>query len=332
LAQILGIVALNRSCLKRCTLLCAIGSFAFNGWAQTYPARSVRFVVPFQAGSGTDTIARLVSEGLAQAFGQQVIVENRPGAAGNIGAEVAAKSPADGYTLFMVSLTHAANVTVYPKRAYDLVRDFAPVTQLGTGPEMVVVHPSLPVKSVPDLVRLARAKPAAINFASGGVGTAAFLGMELFKRQAEVNIVHVPYRGGGAAMTALVAGEVSVYFAPVATALPFVRQRRLRGLAVTSAKRMPLLPEYPTVAETGFPGYESGNWYGVLVPVKTPKEIIATIRDAALTALNHRDISRRLAELGYVSAGSQPEEFAVYIKAEIERLGKVLQTLSLNAD
>ena len=156
--------------------------------------------------------------------------------------------------------------------------------------------------------------------------------MELFKRQAEVNIVHVPYRGGGAAMTALVAGEVSVYFAPVATAWPMVQQRRLRGLAVTSAKRMPLLPVYPTVAETGFPGYESGNWYGVLVPVKTPKEIIATIHAAALAALNHRDISRRLTELGYISTGSQPEEFAVYIKAEIERLGKVLQTLTLNAD
>jgi tripartite-type tricarboxylate transporter receptor subunit TctC len=288
--------------------------------------------VPFQAGSGTDAIARMFSEGLAQAFGQQVVVENRPGAAGNIGAEIAAKSPADGYTLFMVSMTHAAAVTLYPKRAYDLVRDFAPVTQLGTGPEMVVVHPSMPVKSVPELVRLAQAKPAAINFASGGVGTAAFLGMELFKRQADVNIVHVPYRGGGAAMTAVMAGEVSVYFAPVATALPFVRQRRLRGLAVTSARRMPLLPEYPTVAETGFPGYESGNWYGVLVAVKTPKETIATIRDAALAALNNPAISKPLAELGYVSVGNQPEEFGAYIKTEIERLGKVLQTLAVTAD
>ena len=283
--------------------------------------------MPFQAGSGTDTIARMISEGLAQAFGQQVVVENRPGAAGNIGAEIAAKSPADGYTLFMVSMTHAANVILYPKRAYDLVRDFAPVTQLGTGPEMVVVHPSMPVKSVPELVKLAQAKPAAINFASGGVGTAAFLGMELFKRQADVNIVHVPYRGGGAAMTAVMAGEVSVYFAPVATALPFVRQRRLRGLAVTSARRMPLLPEYPTVAETGFPDYESGNWYGMLVPVKTPKETIATIRDAALAALNNPAISKRLAELGYVSVGNQPEEFAAYIRAEIERLGKFCKRL-----
>jgi tripartite-type tricarboxylate transporter receptor subunit TctC len=313
-------------------LVCAIGSFAFSAWAQTYPARSVRFLVPFQAGSGTDTIARMIAEGLTQAFGQQVVVENRPGAAGNIGAEFAAKSPADGYTLFMVSLTHAANVTIYPKRAYDLVRDFAPVTQLGTGPEMVVVHPSMPVKSVAELVKLAQLKPAAINFASGGVGTAAFLGMELFKRQAHVNIVHVPYRGGGAALTAVMAGEVSVYFAPVATALPFARQRRLRGLAVTSARRMPSLSEYPTVAESGFPGYESGNWYGVLVPAKTPRETIATIRDAALAALNNSAVSKRLAELGYVSVGSQPEEFAAYIRAEIERLEKVLKTLPLSTD
>jgi tripartite-type tricarboxylate transporter receptor subunit TctC len=182
LAEILGLVALIRPCLKRCTLLCAICSFAFSAWAQTYPTHSVRFLVPFQAGSGTDTIARMISEGLAQAFGQQVVVENRPGAAGNIGAEIAAKSPADGYTLFMVSMTHAANVILYPKRAYGLMRDFAPVTQLGTGPEMVVVHPSMPVKSVAELVKLAQAQPAAINFASGGAGTAAFLGMELVRR------------------------------------------------------------------------------------------------------------------------------------------------------
>src|SRR5262245_48833956 len=242
--------------------------------AQGYPAKPVRFMVSFSAGSGSDTIGRIVASGLSETFMQQVIVDNRAGAAGNIGAEVAAKAPADGYMLFLCNMGHAANVTMYPKLPYDLVRDFAPVTQLATSPSIVVVHPSLPVKSLAELVKLAKAKPGAINYASGGIGTPTFVAGELFKGRAGINLLHVPYKSGGEAIIGIITGESPVYFAPLATALPQVREGRLRALAVTSTKRLPLLPEYPTVAELGYPGYQAGNWYGLLVPAQTPPDIV----------------------------------------------------------
>jgi tripartite-type tricarboxylate transporter receptor subunit TctC len=306
-------------------LICLTYPFMADGWAQAYPAKVVRYIVPMSPGSGADTIGRIVTGGLTQVFGQQVIVDNRTGAAGNIGAEAAARAPADGYTLFQASSTHAANVSLYRNLSYDLVRDFAPVTQLASSPSIVVVHPSLPVKSIAELVKLAKAKPGAINYASTGIGSATWVAGELFKGMAGVNLLHVPYRGGGESLTAVVAGEVSVYFAPLAAALPQVRQGRLRPLAVTTTKRLPLLPEYPTVAETGYSGYQSGNWYGVVVPAKTPKEIIATIRGAVVAALNDPNVSKRLSDLGYVSVGDQPEEFAAFIKSEIATLAKIIQ-------
>lgn len=299
--------------------------FAANGWAQGYPAKTVRYLVPMSAGSGADTIGRIVAAGLAQAFGQQVIVDNRTGAAGNIGAEIAARAPADGYTLFQASMTHAANVSLYRNLPYDLVRDFAPVTLLASSPSVVVVHPSLPVRSIGELVRLAKAKPGAINYASTGVGSATFLAAELFKSLAGIDLQHVPYKGGGESLASVVTGETSVYFAPLAPALPLIRQVRLRPLAVTTARRLPLLPEYPTVVEAGYPGYASGNWYGVVVPVKTPKETIAAIHGATFSALKNPNVSKRLTDLGYIIAGNQPEEFAVHIKSEIATLAKIIQ-------
>jgi len=258
-------------------LYCVVWQSA--AWAQAFPAKPIRFLVPFSAGSGTDTIGRIVAGGMSQALGQQLIVENRAGAAGNIGAELAAKSPPDGYTLFLVNMGHAANVTLYDKLPYDLVRDFAPVTQLASSPSMIVVHPSFPVKSMAELVRLARARPGTVHYGSGGIGTPTFVAGELFKMQAGVDLMHVPYRSGGEAIIGVVTGEVPVYFSPLATALPHVQQGRLRGLAVTTLKRLPQLPQYPTVAESGYPVYQAGNWYGVLVPAKTPKEAIGTIRN-----------------------------------------------------
>lgn len=283
--------------------------------------------MPFGAGSGTDTIARIVASGMAPVLGQQIVVENRAGAAGNIGAELAAKAPPDGYTLFLVNLGHAANVTLYSNLQYDLVRDFAPVTQLASTPSIVVVHPSLPVKSIAELVRLAKAKPGVVNYASGGVGTATYISGELFKTQAGINLMHIPYRSGGEAITAVVTGEAPVYFAPLATALPHVRSGRLRALAVTSSKRLPMLPEYPTAIEAGVKGYEAGNWYGLLVPVKTPKETITTIRNAAIAAVNNPTVNKRLVDLGYLVIGDQPEEFASHIKSEIGSLAKILKGL-----
>ena len=306
-------------------LVCLICQFAANTWAQSYPAKTVRFVVNQSAGSGSDTIGRIAAAGLAQAFGQQVIVENRAGAAGNIGAEIAAKAPPDGYTLFLGSQGLAANVSLYRNLRYDLVRDFAPVTQLASSPYLVVVHPSLPVKSISALVKLAKARPGAINYASAGVGSATFLSMELFKSRAGIDLQHVPYKGGGESLSAAIIGEVSVYFAPLAPALPLIRQGRLSPLAVTSANRLPLLPEYPTVAETGYPGYEFGNWYGILVPVKTPKETIAAIHAAAVSTLKNQNVSKRLTDLGYIIVGDRPEEFSAHIKTQIATLAKIIQ-------
>jgi tripartite-type tricarboxylate transporter receptor subunit TctC len=318
--------------VKALTLIGLVCIGASSSWAQRYPAKVVRLLVPFSPGSGSDTLGRIIAGGLTDVFGQQVIVDNRAGAAGNIGAEIAAKAPPDGYTLLLANLGHAANVSLYRNLPYDVVRDFAPVTQLASAPAIVVAHPSLPVRSLAELVKLAKARPGAINYASGGVGTPTFVAAELFKAQAGVNLLHVPYRAGGEALTAVLSGEVSIYFSPLATALPHVRQGRLRPLAVTAAKRVPVLPEYPTVAELGYPGYQSGNWYGLLVPAKTPKEIIAAIRAAAVTALNNETIGRRLADLGYVAIGDQPEEFAAHIKAEIESLGRILRESRITAE
>lgn len=302
--------------------------------AQTtpYPARTVRMIMPVSAGSGSDVIGRIVATGLGESFGHQVVVDNRAGAAGNIGAELAAKAPPDGHTVLFCFVGLAANATLYNNLRYDIVRDFTPVTLLGNSAAILVVHPSLPVKSVGELVKLARARPGALSYASGGAGTPTHFGAELFKGQAGIDVLHVPYRAGAEALTSVVAGETTVYFAPLAATLPFIRQNRLRALAVTSTKRLPLLPQYPTVAELGYPDYESGFWHGLLLPARTPREIVTTLRSAAVGVLNQPAVAQRLVDLGYVSYGTQPEEFAAYLKAEIAKLGRILRGLKVTAD
>jgi tripartite-type tricarboxylate transporter receptor subunit TctC len=279
-----------------------------------------------------ELIGRLLAQGMSEALGQQVFVDVRAGAGGNIGAEIAARAPADGYTLLQITQSHTVNVSLYRSLAYDVVRDFAPVTKIDLSPSIVVVHPSVPAKSIGDLVRLAKAKPGALNYGSAGVGTSTFLAAELFKLVAGVNIVEVPYKGGAPAQTAVIAGEVSIYFAPIATALPFIRDGRLRALAVGSATRVPLLSDYPTVAESGYTGYESSNWHGLVVPAKTPKELIASIHAAAVTALKRPDIAKRMQELGLTPIGDQPDEFAEFIKADIEKWRKIVRQKGLTAD
>ena len=307
-------------------LYCALCGIAAHSWAQSYPAKTVRLVVPFTAGSGTDTVGRLIGGGLAQVFGQQVIIDNRGGASGIIGTELGAKAPPDGYTLLLINQAHAANVTLQPKLPYDSVRDFEPVVQLVTAPALVVVHPSLPVKSIAELVKLAKARPGAINYSSAGAGTPTFIAAALFKARAGIDMLEVPYKAGGEALTGVLAGETSLYFSPLAVALPHVgKQGRLRAIAVTAVARVPALPDCPTVIEAGYPGYQYGNWYGLAAPAKTPKEIITTIHGAALAVLANPVIARRLADLGYVTIGDQPAEFAAHIKAEIERLAKILR-------
>lgn len=306
--------------------------YAAAGWAQPYPAKVVRYLVPFTSGSAADTLGRVVAGGLTDVFGRQVIVENRGGAAGNIGAEIAARSPADGYTLLQGNMPLATNVSLYRSLPYDLMRDFAMVTQLASSPQVLCVHPSLPAKSLGELLRLAKARPGAINYSSAGVGSTTYLAMEILKGMAGANVVHVPYRGGAEAVTAVVSGETSVSFLPIATALPQVRQGRLRALAVSTARRLPSLPEHPTVAESGVAGYDFNNWYGLMVPAKTPKETIAAIHGAAIAVLKKPEVSKRLGDLGYVPAGDSPEEFTAYVKSEVDRLGKLIRAFNLTAE
>src|SRR6476661_5437914 len=232
----MGMMASGMRCVSRLKLMltCVLATFAVPAHPQHYPVKPVRFIVPFSPGSGSDTIARIIATALPDALGQQVIVDNRAGAAGNIGAELAAKAPPDGYTMLLVILGHAANVTLYKNLSYDLVRDLQPVTQFASTPSVLVVHPSLPVKSVAELVALAKARPGTINYSSGGVGTPTFIAGELFKLQAKVDMLHVPYRAGGEALTAVYSGESPVYFAPIAPALPHIKSGKLRALAVTS--------------------------------------------------------------------------------------------------
>ena len=310
--------------LAACALAVS-GVFSVRAADAQFPVKPVRYLMPQPSGSGADTVGRIVAQGLTQVWGQQVIVDNRTGAAGNIGAEIGARAAPDGYTILQVSLTHAVNASLYRNLAYDLQRDFAPVTQLASSPSVVVVHPSLPVKTIPDLVKLAKAKPGTINYASAGAGSATFLSTEMFKSQAGIDLMHVPYRGGGEAITSVVAGETSVYFAPVSTALPHTRTGKLRALAVTTATRLQLVPDLPTVAETGYPGYESGSWYGLLLPLKTPKERVAAIHAASLQALKLPEVNKRLVDLGYIVIGDRPEQFAAFMKVEIAKLAKIVK-------
>lgn len=280
------------------------------GWAQNYPVKPIRYVVPSSAGGGADFLGRVLARGLAEVFNQQVIVDNRAGASGNIAAELVATSPADGYTLLQSEVIHAANVSLFKNLPYDIVRDFAPVTQTDFSSSVLVAHPSLPAKSIKELIRLAKAKPGAITIATAGTGSSSYLAMALFSHQSAINMVHVPYRGGGAAITGILTGESSLFFAPLSSAAPLIRAGRLRPLAVTTAERNPAVPDYPTVAEGGLPGFEYVTWHGLVVPARTPKEVIARIHDAAVSVLKDPAISKQLREHNYILIGSQPDAFA----------------------
>jgi tripartite-type tricarboxylate transporter receptor subunit TctC len=307
-------------------MTCAVAAAS----AQPYPSKVIRLLVPGSAGSGQDVLGRIVAPAMSQTLGQQIIVDNRPGASGTIGAEIASRAAPDGYTVLVINIAHALFAGTARNASYDLNRDFAPVTQLVGSPNLVVVHPSLPVKSVPELVKLARARPGAINYSSAGPGSSTFMAAEIFKSMTGVDIVHVPYNGGGPAVAAVVSGEVSVYFAPFATSLPHVRAGRLRALAVTTAERMPVTPELPTLAETGVRGYEFSNWYGLVVPAKAPAEVIATLNAAAASALKRADVRKSIGELGAIPVGSSPDAFGAYVRAQSAALAKIFKGKTLS--
>jgi tripartite-type tricarboxylate transporter receptor subunit TctC len=301
--------------------------------AQSYPNRAIRLVVPFPAAGTTDILARAAAQKLTEAFGQSVVVDNRPGAAGNIGSDLVAKSAPDGYTLLMGTVgTHAINPSLYSKMPYDHVKDFVPVVLVAGVPNVLVVNPALPVNSVADLIKLAKDKPGQINFASSGSGTSIHLSGELFKTMAGVDITHIPYKGSSPALTDLMGGQVQIMFDNLPSALPQIKAGKLRAIAVTSLKRAPVLPDVPTISESGLPGFEASSWFGVLAPAGTPAPIVARINAEVNKWLQSTDARERLLSQGAEAAGGSPEQFANHIRAESEKWAKVVKASGAKVD
>lgn len=301
--------------------------------AQAYPSKTVRFIVPFAAGSTTDILARMVAQKLTEAWGQQILVDNRPGHGGNIGSDVVAKAAPDGYTILVsAASTLAINASLYRNMPYDTATAFAPITLIAKVTNVLVVHPSLPVKSVKDLIALAKSRPGQLNFASGGSGGTQHLSGELFKTMARIDMVHIPYKGSSAAMPDVLGGQVPVIFDGVPQSLPYIKAGRLRPLGVTTAKRSPALPDVPTIAEAGLPGYEATAWFGIVAPAGTPKEIIGKLNTQIVGILSAPEMRARLTAQGADAAGNTPEEFAAFIKSEMVKWAKVIQATGARAD
>jgi len=317
----------------------ALAAFALLGLtalevpAQDYPAKPIRLVVPFPPGGGNDTIARLMGQKLAPVLGQQVLVDNRPGAGGTIGAELAAKSPPDGYTLFLAGVaSHGINPNLRKQLPYDPVRDFSGVSLIASAPLLVVVHPSLPATSVKQLVALAKAKPGAINFASNGTGGSSHLAAELFMMMTGTALVHIPYKGLSLALTDLLSGQVQLMFSSAVAMLPQVKAGKLRAIAMTGAKRSQAIPDIPTVAEAGVPGYETGSWYGIVAPAKTPRPVIERLSREIAAATRSAEISGRLVDEAVIPIGSTAEEFDAHIRRELARWAKVIAKARISED
>jgi tripartite-type tricarboxylate transporter receptor subunit TctC len=318
--------------LLRIALACVAG-LSFSALAQQYPAKPVRMVVPFPAGGPTDIVGRTIGQKLNDTLGQPVIIDNRAGAGGVIGTEHVAKSPPDGYTLLLGSISGlAVAMSLYPNRGYDSLRDFAPVTQAVTVTNILVVHPSLPVKNVRDLLALARAKPGALNYASSGSGTVTHLAGELFKTLGRVNIVHVPFKGGAPALTALMSGEVQMSYENSLIVVPHIKAGKLHALAVTGVQRSKLMPELPTIAEGGLPGYAASGWYGFVVPAAVSKEIVGRLNADIARILRMPDVVERLSGQGAEPVGGTAEQFGAFIRSEIEKWTGLVKTANMKAD
>jgi len=300
--------------------------------APNYPSKPVRVIAPSSPGSGVDIVSRLVAQKLGANLGQQVLVENRAGAGGNLGAEVAAKAAPDGYTLFMATPSHAINPALYRKLNYDSIRDFAPIGLVMTGQYVLVAHPSLPAKSVKELIALARARPGQLNYASAGNGNATHLAGELLKSLARIDIVHVAYKGSGPALVDLISGQVHFMFPNLVNSLPHIAAGRMRALAVTGAKRATAAPHIPTLIEAGVPGYTVMSWYGMLAPAGTPQAVVGRLNSELVKVLRSPDVKERLAGQGADPAGGTPEEFLAFLKDEIAKWGKVVKAANISAD
>ncbi len=300
--------------------------------AQEYPTRPVRFVVPYVPGGGVDFVGRTLAQKLSESWAHPVIVDNRPGGGTNIGSELVARSTPDGHTLLVGGVPNTANMSLYKKLSYDVVKDFAPVILLDTAPNVLAVHPSVPARSVRELIALAKTRRGALTYASAGIGSSNHLSGELFRTMAGVDIVHVPYRGGGAAVTDLIAGQISMYFGTTPSTMPHVRTGRLRALGVTTAKRTPAAPEVPTISESGLPGYEQSAWHGLLAPAGTPEAIITKLHAEVARALRSPDVAERFAAQGIDVIGSSPAEFAAFIKQDVAKYEKLVKTAGIRID
>jgi tripartite-type tricarboxylate transporter receptor subunit TctC len=317
----------------RTFLVFALLAFASLARAEDYPSKPIRFVVPYPAGGPLDTVARLLGQKVSESLKQPVIVDNRPGAGGNIGADFVAKSAPDGYTILMGAVaTHAINPTLYGHIPYDPVADFIPITQVASTPNVLVVNPSVPAKDVREFVAYAKANPGKLNFGSGSTGSAGHLAGELFKTMAGVDMTHVPYKGAGPAMQDLVAGQIQLMFDNLASCLGQIRAGKVRALAVTTGKRTSLAPELPTIAESGLPGFDINTWFGVFAPAKTPQPVVDRLYTEFTRALAMPDVRQKMVDLGAEPVGNKPAEFAAYIRSEKDRYARVIKASGAKVD
>jgi tripartite-type tricarboxylate transporter receptor subunit TctC len=319
----------SKSLLAACLLICTSGLVS----AQNYPSKPIRYIVPFPPGGGTDIVARALAPRLLEASGITLIVDNRGGGGTVVGAEMAARSPADGYTVFMgTNTSHAINPNLPTKLPYDAVRDFQPVTRLAMVPYMITVHPSLPARNVKELVALAKARPGQLNFASSGNGTPGHLAGLMLNDAAGIDMTHIPYKGSAPALTAMVSGETQLLVSSLTSTLPLVKAGRLRPIAMSSLKRSPLMPALPTVAEGGYPGFEAITWFGLFLPANTAAAITAKLNTEFVKVLNNAEFKAWLAEQGAEAAPTTPDEFAAFIKAEIARYAPLVKKSGMKPD
>jgi tripartite-type tricarboxylate transporter receptor subunit TctC len=300
--------------------------------ADGFPDRPLRMIVPFPPGGSVDVVARIAGQKMTEIAGQSIVVDNRGGASGNIGSELAARAPADGYTIMMTTIPLVVNPSLFSKVPYDVVRDFAPISLIAAAPFVLAVHPSLPAKSVKELVALARARPGQLNYSSAGSGTNLHIAAELFKNLSGTNIVHVPYKGGGPALSALLGGEAQLSFLGVVAVVPHVKSGKMRALALTATKRSAVLPDLPTIAEAGVAGYEFASWYGVLAPAGTPAPRITKLHDILVRSLRSPDLAGRMATEGADIIAGSPQQFAAYLKTELTKWARVVKDSGLRVE
>ena len=319
--------------LRFTALLFAAMTVAFPAAGQPYPVRPVRMLIGFPPGGGTDIVGRIVAQKVSENLGQQIIAENRGGATGMVAAELAARAAPDGYTIMMAHISAMSILpSLYPKMAYDTARDFAPITLAAIGPNLLVVHPSLPVRSVKDLIALARARPGQLHYASPGSGSVQHLSGELFKLQAKVDMLHVPYKGSGQSIVDLIAGHVQLNFDAVPVVLGHARQGRLRALAVTSAKRSALLPDIPTVSESGVAGFDMSTWWGLVAPSAVSKDIVSKLHAETVKALKLPEVRERLGSVGAEPGGNTPDEFGAFIRSETAKYARIVKDANIKID